>query len=165
MDAESWVEQYAEFAVSARQVDADLSADFDPDLITQTLGIEPARTRRRGELGSHGEPRLFSTWSWLTPRRIEFSSEAVLIELLNHVEPKADALTVAANRYDVEYFVCLVIEMHGFVETGSEGKPDFLVATPAVVFQPATLARLSALNLGLTFDQYVYADAPGLDRN
>ena len=50
-------------------------------------------------------------------------------------------------------------------ETGSEGKPDFLVATPAVVFQPATLARLSALNLGLTFDQYVYADAPGLDRN
>ncbi|GAA1955827.1 hypothetical protein GCM10009798_13840 [Nocardioides panacihumi] len=154
MQDESWVEQYAEFSVNARSFDG----DFDPELITQTLGLEPSDTSRRGETVDD-EPVNASTWSWVGPRRIEFRCEAVLDDVLETFGPVADLLALARDRYDVEYTVRLVIDMHGFVETSSLGEPDFLVATPAPIFNPATLSRLVALGCRFVLEQTVHADA------
>ncbi|MDH2414324.1 hypothetical protein QDS12_09205 [Nocardioides sp. CER19] len=83
----------------------------------------------------------------------------MLDEVLAAFEPVAPDLAVARDRYDLDYTVSLRIDMHGFVAASSEGKPDFLVATPAIIFDPDVLSRLAALGCRFHVEQNIYSDA------
>ncbi|WP_234581006.1 DUF4279 domain-containing protein [Micromonospora sp. MH99] len=125
--------------------------DFDPAHVTRLVGLEPTRVHRRGEATGQRVHRL-SGWYVDVPRRPEYDTELLLIELLGLIEPHAEGLARARQALGLRAGVNVVIEMH----SGRDGADDILVATPALHLTAETMRRLADLHLWLDCDQYVY---------
>lgn len=147
------VEQRAELvAYPARETD-----DFEPDALSQLLGVAPTNVYRRGEVLRSGRVRPFSAWIWKTAERIEHDSELLVQEVLDTFEPLAGQLTEARTRWGLEVQVGLVISMYGSIEAAPDGSSGAVVSTPTLYLSPATLRRLADLGCALDVDTYLIA--------
>jgi len=153
MTSEMRVEQRAEL-VAFPAVEGD---DFEPDALSELLGITPTRIYRRGEVGSNGRVRPYSLWMWETPERVEHDSEVLIHEVLDTFEPLAGQLSQARSDWGLEFQIGLAISMHGSIEVDPDGTLDAVVSTQALYLSPETLRRLTALGCALDVDTHVIA--------
>lgn len=111
------------------------------------------RQHRSGEpYGKLGNLRRRSGWYVDVPKRDEYSTEIVLVELLDIIEPHAAGLARARQVLGLVAGINVVIEM--IPELGPDGED--LRTTPALSLAAATVRRLADLDLWLDCDQYVY---------
>jgi hypothetical protein len=148
------VEQRAELvAFPADELD-----DFDPDALTESLGVRPTTVHRKGDVLESGRVRPFNMWMWETPERVEPDSEVLVREVLERFEPVAGRLAEAGTRWGLSFQVGLVISTYGSTGLEPEGTPGAVVPAPALYLSSETLRRLSALDCALDVDTYVVAD-------
>jgi hypothetical protein len=133
------------------------TGDFDPDALTELLGITPTRVYRRGEGLKSGRVRPYSAWMWETAERVEHDSELLIQEVLDTFEPVADELADARAGWSLDLRVGLVISMYGSIEADPDGTSGAMVSTPALYLSPETLRRLAELGCALDIDSYVIA--------
>ena len=147
------VEQRAELvAFPAQETD-----DFEPDAVSELLGITPTNVYRRGEVLRGGRVRPHSRWVWETAKRVEHDGELLIQEVLDTFEPLADQLAEAQARWGLDVQVGLVISVYGTIQADPDGSSGAVVSTPALYMSPGTLRRLTELGCALEIDTYVIA--------
>jgi translation initiation factor IF-1 len=114
--------------------------------------VAPTRAHRRGDPWRGSLRRKFSGWYLEVPSRDEYDTDSVVQELLDEVEPYAEALARAREALRLQVGVQVVIEMHSYRDEHG----DIIVTTPALSLSAETLRRLADHHLWLDFDQYVY---------
>ncbi|MEV5966206.1 DUF4279 domain-containing protein [Kribbella sp. NPDC051952] len=147
------VEQRAELRVYA----SDTGEDFDPESLTSLLGIIPSKVMRRGDVLRSGRVRDVTVWWWETPERVEWDSEALVLEVLDAFEPVAEQLAEAVRRWGLTLVIGLVTSMYGVIQADSDNEIGLDVATPALAFSAETLRRLGRLGASIDVDLYVIA--------
>ena len=121
-----------------------VTGEFDPRDISARLNLEPTDCWKKGDRNeqTHYE-RKFSRWS-LQSRLDHFAS------LESHVEDVLEQLQPAQK--DV---VELLKNIHGEMQLVGHFFSDY----PGLHFEPSTISKLAALNLGVDFDfYYMYSD-------
>ena len=147
------VEQKAELRIYG----TDVAEDFDPDTLTSLLGITPTKVWRQGDVLRSGRRRAATVWWWETRERVEWDSEALVLEVLEVFEPVAEQLAEARRRWGLTMQVGLVISMYGMIQTDPDNEIGVDVSTPALAFAMETLRRLVRLGASLDVDQYLIA--------
>jgi uncharacterized protein DUF4279 len=115
--------------------------DFDPAIITDALGIEPSRTRRKAE----PIPKI-SGWY--------LSSGEVISEVIDVFE--MSTALVARLTPKTDQIKCLIAE-HGLtahLEVVLWITMDDTKSTPAIGFEPSTIHFLSAVGAYIDIDTY-----------
>lgn len=127
--------------------------DFDPEAATRAVGLRPTQSWRRGDPHPRRtEPRRFSNWTYELPEMRTYSSEEVVIPLLNAIEPHAAGIAEACRSLGMRAGITVVITMSGDRDT-SDGSIG--VSTAAIAYSARTLHRMTRLNLSVDHDQYV----------
>ena len=120
-----------------------LADDLDPDDVTRRLGITPTDSFLRGDPHGRGvSDHRHSSGGWLRDTSASVSKDAQrhVVELLNLLEPVAtEYRAMRQDGVDADVFV------YWEKSTGAGGGPWL---------DPATMARLSALDLPIMFDIY-----------
>jgi hypothetical protein len=117
---------------------------FEPDRITELLGLTPTRFGRKGEARSSPRgnvnlpPRKNSFWLFTSPLPDHTPLQEHLLWIIDQVEPKQEVLRELANEYKVQ-FIC------GFSSENGQG---------GCTFDSALLNRLSSFGIPLVLDLY-----------
>ncbi len=115
--------------------------DFDPNIISETIGLEPTRTRRKGE------PRAkFSFWI-LSIGKVE--SEAIDVyemasKLVKKIKPHKDKIIKAIKAHGLSAELQVVL----WIPT------DESISTPAIGFETETIQFLSDIGASIDIDSY-----------
>lgn len=119
--------------------------DFDPDEITEFLGLEPTNIRRKGSR-IRGKLPKYNSWELSTEEVIDehidvFEMSTQIIDVLN---PKIDLIIEAINRYKLEPRFQVVL----IFSTNEEH------STPAIGFEVETTKFLGAIGAFVDIDTY-----------
>jgi len=128
---------------------------FDPELVSQILGLTPARSYRRGERSRGGRIRDWSAWCWQTPQLVEVDSEVLVALVLDRFEAVSERLRDVRSRWDVTVQVGLVVHCYGTMQSEGDKGVWADVPSPSLSFESGTVGRLAALDVSLDIDQYV----------
>lgn len=132
-------------------------ADFDPALLTAMLGIDPTSAHRRGEArGPSGRPAKSSAWELRGDYSDDYDSEALVLGLLDVVEPVSGKIAEARQRWGLECGVSLVVHIYAESDVDHDGPLELGFTAPGLGFEASTIARLAALGAWLDVDQYIY---------
>lgn len=96
--------------------------DFDPDDVTALLGLEPTAISR-GERPKVRVATRRTSWRWYTQMRIDYDSEATVVQVLDQFEPVAPQLAEAVDRWQLRIRLALVVVMFGEVVAGPTARP------------------------------------------
>lgn len=123
-----------------------LAGDFDPDRVTDQLGLRPDTVQRRGQLrpGPSGRRYEHDYWGLSTAALDEDEIEPHLNWLLDRIEPVAAQLEAIRGAGVSALLDCAWTCM------GTGGGPWI---------QPATMSRLGALDLPLLISFYLHKEA------
>ena len=124
---------------------------FDPNEITATLGLEPTKTGRKGDLRSLPErkipPRRDSIWILNSPLADEKPLQDHLEWLLDQLEPKSATIEAVAAKYKA-------ILMCGYSSESGQG---------GCTFAGKLLARLGQFAVPLILNLYPPGPIPDQD--
>lgn len=143
------VEQLAELIIHSED------DGFDPELVTQILGLTPASSQRKGERLRSGRTRDWSAWCWQTPQLVEVDSEVLVRLVLDRFEAVSDRLQDVRSRWDVTVQVGLVVHCYGTLHSDADDGVWADVPTPSLSFESGTVRRLVALDASLDIDEYI----------
>lgn len=115
-----------------------LRGSFDPDDITEVIGISPSRTWREGEARTPLLRWKKSGWSLVFGPERSVDLEAQIKRMLDTVEPIQERLRSARDRYNAEADVFC--------------SADIDDRTPAILLGAETLSRLARLGVELGID-------------
>jgi len=115
-----------------------LQGSFDPDDITDMLGIPPDRTWREGEARWPLLRWETSGWSLVVGPEQSVDLEAQLKSMLDTIEPIQDRVRAVRDRYQAE--------------AGVFCSADVVDQTPAIILGAETIRRLARLGLDLDID-------------
>jgi hypothetical protein len=115
-----------------------LRGSFDPDDITDVIGISPDRTWRQGEERTPLLRWQMSGWSLVFGPERSVDLEAQIKRMLDTVEPVHERVRSARDRYHAEVDVFCSADVHD--------------QTPAILLGAETLSRLAHLGLQLGID-------------
>jgi len=115
-----------------------LRGSFDPDDITDMIGIPPDRTWRQGEERTPLLRWKKSGWSLVFGPERSVDLEAQVKRMLDTVEPIQERVRSARDRYNAEVDVFCSADVHD--------------QTPAILLGAETLSRLAHLRLQLGID-------------
>lgn len=127
-----------------------VGADLDPETITDLLGLQPTRARRRGEVIRSHPSSVYPTGSWSLQSDLHDSEpiEAHVTRLLDHLEGKGS-------------------EIRSLIHSGLDGGFYCTYAMQTelnrILLSSATLARIANLNLDLTIDTSCEGESAGED--
>jgi hypothetical protein len=127
---------------------------FDPDRVTELVGLTPTSSWRRGDprpVPKFPTARRFACWRYELPVEHTYYAEDVVLSLLNTIEPYADQISYTCQTLGLRAGIMLVIEMTGYRD--DEG--GVIVSTAVIGYSADTLHRLARINLILQHDQYV----------
>lgn len=119
--------------------------DFDPDEITEFLGLKPTNIRRKGSRVSGKSPKV-NSWELSTEQVIDqyidiFEMSSQIVDLL---KPKLGLIIEAKNRFKVEPRFQIVL-------TFSINEEH---STPAIGFEVETTEFLGAIGAFVDIDTY-----------
>ncbi|TQS39496.1 DUF4279 domain-containing protein [Cryptosporangium phraense] len=125
---------------------------FDPDRVTELVGLLPTESWRRGDPTPYrqGPPRNFAAWKFGVPPLETPNSEKVVTRLLDAVEPYTDRLRHACNALGLSTGVMVVIKSTSHHADGDDPVPS----AAAVAYSSRTIQRLAALGARLDHDQF-----------
>ncbi|MCW3157394.1 DUF4279 domain-containing protein [Micropruina sonneratiae] len=127
--------------------------EFDPDAVTEQLGVAPARINRAGDpTPTAGLRDVRSIWEWRTPTRSGPFADDVALEVLDQFESRADALTRLVEPELSGATLSIVVRM----AVPSDHPGNDLSPAPTLIFSPDILARMAALPVTLAILPYVY---------
>ena len=120
-------------------------ASFDPEQVTDALGIEPTKTWRIGEpIQNTLLKRKHNGWSVATPRQESLDLGKQLRDLLRELEPKFSSIAALRERFGFDVEVSCAIYING--------------ETPSMHLDRETLSMVERLGAEIDFDLYVYIE-------
>ena len=127
-----------------------ITGEFDPADVTQRLGIEPRRTRRKGEpvLRSKPDARCMDADLWESAWSEGTSpfAESFVTSLIDTFWPKREALRRLADDHGA------VIEVSVAIYIFNDNRVH---ETPAIHLEPGLIQRVAELGARIDFDLYV----------
>jgi len=117
--------------------------DFDPDEVTDALGIEPTKTWRIGDpIQNTLLKRKHNGWSVATSREESLDLGKQIRDLLRRLEPTFSSIATLRDRVDLNVEVSCAIYIYG--------------ETPSMHLDRETLSMIERLDAEIDFDLYVY---------
>lgn len=127
--------------------------EFDPDAVTEQLGVPPSWIERAEERTPTGRLReVRSRWVWRTPTRTGPFAEDVALEVLDQFESSSEALKRLVEPELSGATLSIVVRM----VVPPDHPHDDLGHTPMLSFSSNTLARLAALHVTLLILPFIY---------
>lgn len=125
---------------------------FEPDTITERLGLTPTRCGRKGDIRTSPHvkdlpPRRNSFWLLTSPLADLKPLQDHLVWLIDQLEPRREVLEELTKEYKVR-FIC------GFSSGNGQG---------GCTFDPTLLSRLSSFGIPLVLDLYAPGPIPTQD--
>ena len=122
-----------------------VTGEFDPEALTQQLGVAPDRAWKKGELHPRARmERRFSRWSLESRLDHEAPLEAHIADVLARMDEHAEAFVAVARTYGG----CM--QLVGYLHEGY----------PGLHFTAAVVAGLARYGLCVDFDLYhLWSDA------
>ena len=134
-----------------------IAGEFDPDVLTDRLGIAPDRTMRKGDSWWPPRPELlaendawYSNWCSGLSEANAFVVEDYISALIDEFWPRRDTIAELQAELELELEVAVSVRVYG---------PEF--ATPSVHLSQRTLRRIGALGADVDIDLYVFSVPPG----
>ena len=120
---------------------------FDPEWVTERLGIKPDSVRLPSELLSNG--RLFgqTEWGMETEKQEADDVEAVLQQLFVRVKDCMDDMGKLAEEASAEWNILV------YVKSTVEDFPD-------IVFSAETIRKMALIRATIGFDTYIFDEWP-----
>ncbi len=86
--------------------------DFNPDEITEKLGLEPFAFWQKGDKRPNGMPYTFSRWSFgkCSDYDVEVSNQ--MLKTITPIIDKIDLLNEIREKYEVSYYIEVVPEIY-----------------------------------------------------
>ena len=116
--------------------------EFEPDVVTERLGLEPSRIMRKGDpIPKH------TSWQLLTEK---FVGEVVDVyeiakPLIERLEPKSEAIRALVDEFDLEAILQVVLWI----------SRDENISTPAIGFDEKMVQFLSKVRGSIDVDTYI----------
>ncbi len=112
--------------------------DFDPSDVSRSVGIEPTKSWKKGELGPGGRSRDTSCWTLQSTLGFDDCLEAHVANVLDQL----DANAVAFQKVSREFGGCMQLVA------------EFNAHYPGLHFERAMVERLALYALSIDFDFY-----------
>ncbi|MBR1746857.1 MAG: DUF4279 domain-containing protein [Clostridia bacterium] len=84
---------------------------FDPDVVTERLGIRPDRSWKKGDLRRDGTRFDFAHWEGCTCEDYDVYTENQMDKTVSPLLDKIDVLNDIRNNNEVEFFLSVVPEL------------------------------------------------------
>jgi len=119
--------------------------DFDPEEITQLLGLKPTSTERKGEKASNRLPK-FSSWMLSTENFVDECIDVyeMASEITKQIEPKKDQILELIKKFNAFAKLQVVLSI----------SIDDSVSTPAIGFDAETTKFLGDIGAFIDIDTY-----------
>lgn len=119
--------------------------DFNPDEITELLGISPMEVNLKGTInGTRKKPSTETNWSIFTKKEESYDVKEQTDKILTIFKDKACILKKIKERHGVSFMFSLLIE----VENGEK---------PAIYWTPETNYFLGTIGAESSIDIYIYS--------
>ncbi len=86
---------------------------FNPDDITKALGLQPFRSRKKGDIRKNGTQFLFSSWDAEKSEVGRLDVEAQCMDTIKYLKLKIPILKQIKEQYDVNYVIMIVPKIYG----------------------------------------------------
>lgn len=118
---------------------------FDPQDITKSLGIQPFRSRKKGEINKNGRQVLFSSWDAEKSDIDRLDVEAQCMETIKNLRNKVSILNQIKVQYDVNYVIVIVPKIYGEEQ-------------PLMYFNNEIIEFCYLTGTTITVDMYIHQD-------
>lgn len=126
--------------------------DFDPDVVTELLGIEPEEFWRIGDRRRNGSVYDFACWKTGTCREYDIETDRQMMKTLGGLLDKVGVLNEIRRRFDVDF----VLEVVPSVCAGE--------STPCLAPSLEVMRFCCATGTSVDIDLYVWCpDAPEIE--
>ncbi|MEE1043524.1 MAG: DUF4279 domain-containing protein [Clostridia bacterium] len=91
-----------------------IRGDFDTDVVTSLLGLQPYKTWKSTDTRKDGKPHGFSCWDYGKCEEYDILTENQMLKTIADLIPKIDILKQIREKYDVEYYLEIVPEIYSY---------------------------------------------------
>ena len=124
--------------------------DFDPDEVTNSLGIEPTDAWKKGDKGKYLPNQKYSCWKWSTGTgREKIFIDTLVDEVIEKLKSKVEVI----NNLKEKYHLASVLEIVMYIDTNPEE------STPALGHDLKTIQFLYLTQTITDVDIYRYNSA------
>jgi Domain of unknown function (DUF4279) len=126
--------------------------EFPIDYVTETLGIEPTITYKKGDvivrphnpnvISTETRFRIETNWELSTGYQESYDINEQLYFILNQINHKTQELNLLRSKYDISYLFMVVIK----VENNE---------SPAMHLESSLIKFASSINAEIAFDLYI----------
>ncbi len=96
---------------------------FEPDVITEMLGLKPFKSWRSTDLRKNGTQYGFDSWDYGKCEDYDVETERQIKQTISALLPKIEVLKQIKAKFDVEYYIEIVPEIYSYNSTPALG-PD-----------------------------------------
>jgi len=118
--------------------------DFDPNLITDSIGINPTCVRKREDFPKAsidcGVAHTF--WKWETMREKSYAVSNQMEEMLQSISGKEKRINELCKKYKLETIIVIIIHMR------RNNPPEMVLSKEIVAF-------IASINAEIGFDMYI----------
>ncbi|GAA0332868.1 DUF4279 domain-containing protein [Morganella psychrotolerans] len=119
--------------------------DFNPDEITELLGISPMEVNLKGTInGTRKRPSTETNWSIYTRKEESYDVKEQTRKIISILNDKVIILNEIKKKYNISFMLSLLIE----VENGEK---------PAIYWTPETNYFLGSIGAESSVDIYIYS--------
>ena len=122
-----------------------ICGNFDPDVVTNMLGLQPNSSWNLGTAMQNGEPRPFSLWTVGRCDDYDVITENQVKKTISQLKDKIQLLNLIRERYDATFTIEIVPQIYTD-ET-----------TPALVFDLEIIEFCNAIKANIDIDLYVHS--------
>lgn len=118
---------------------------FNPDDITNVLGIQPIRCWKKGDKRRNDTEYLFSSWDAEKSDIGRLDVEAQVLDTIKNLKNKISILNDIKEQYDVNYVIMVVQSIYGD-------------ESPLIGFNEDIIEFCYLTGTTINFDTYIYQD-------
>lgn len=121
-----------------------ITGDFDPDAVTNILGLSPSKQWHKGDLRKNGTTYDFALWEYGRCDKYDVFVENQMMQTIRDLIPKTQNLNEIKQKYDVEF----TLEVVPSVYTGE--------ATPCLAPNRQVMEFCCITETDIDIDLYVF---------
>ena len=91
-----------------------IRGEFEPDVITDMLGLKPFEICKIGDLSSSGKPYQTACWDYGKCEEYDIETEKQMLKTISNLIPKISILKQIREKYDVEFYLEVVPEIYSY---------------------------------------------------
>ncbi|MBS7527627.1 DUF4279 domain-containing protein [Fusibacter paucivorans] len=99
--------------IGNRGLVANENGDFDPDYITERLGIKPFKFWKKGDFRKNRTQYMFSSWDAERSEINRLDVEAQCMDTIKNLKGKIEILKEIKEKFDVNYVIVVVPYIYG----------------------------------------------------